>query len=171
MSWFSPFSTLFLGRLRTLAWRGAKRWVRQSFPSVPTISTEELAHWLEADSPNPPVLIDARRLEEYRVSHLPNAYHAKTIAEVENLGLSKDAPIVIYCSIGYRSARLAQALRAAGYQAVNLEGSIFQWANEHRALNTFQRSSTHEEAQVTHTVHPYNTFWGLLLEPHCSRPS
>ena len=170
MSWFSPLLTFFSSHLRTLAWEGAKHWVRKSFPSVPAISTERLARWLEVDSPAPPVLIDARHLEEYMVSHLPGAYHAKTIAEVERLGFSRNVPIVVYCSIGYRSARLAQALRAAGYQAVNLEGSIFQWVNEHRTLVTYEQSSI-EEAQVTRTVHPYNTFWGLLLEPHCSTPS
>jgi len=45
---------------------------------------------------------------------------------------------------------MAQPLRAAGCVRVqNLEGSIFQWANEHRPV--------HETASVTR-VHPYNAF-------------
>ena len=40
-----------------------------------------------------------------------------------------------YCAVGYRSAEMATQLRAAGFTNVrNLEGSIFQWANEHRPL-------------------------------------
>ena len=167
MNWFFPVSTYG----RSLAWKVTKRWVRQSFPSVPTVSTAQLAQWLEADSSSHPVLIDARKLEEYAVSHLPNAYRAKTVAEVESLALSKNTPIVVYCSIGYRSGRLAQALRAVGYRAINLEGSIFQWANEKRALATDEKESKEQKKeeqidqnkQVTHKVHPYNSFWGLLL--------
>ena len=50
-------------------------------------------------------------------------------------GIAKDAPIVTYCSVGYRSGKMAERLQAAGYTNVrNLEGSIFKWANEHRPL-------------------------------------
>ncbi len=149
--------------VRTLAWKGVKDWVRRSFPSVPTISTTELAQQLTAPSA-PPVLIDARKLEEYTLSHLPGAYQAQTVAEVEKIGISKDKSVVVYCSIGYRSGRLAQALKAAGYQATNLEGSIFQWANEGRALVTSQGVQASQTEQATSKVHPYNALWGLLLE-------
>ncbi|MBE9063926.1 rhodanese-like domain-containing protein [cf. Phormidesmis sp. LEGE 11477] len=177
MSWFSSFSFY----IRTLAWKGVKHWIRRSFPSVPTISTAQLARWLAADPSTLPHLIDARKPEEYAVSHLLGAYRAKTIPEVDKLGISKDTPIVVYCSVGYRSARLGQALRAAGYRAINLEGSIFQWANEHRplvteplvtkgsvtgSLVTGQGPPIAEGTRATHEVHPYNTFWGMLLNPN-----
>ena len=52
---------------------------------------------------------------------------------------------------------LVQRLRAAGLPVVlNLEGSIFQWALEGRAL----ASST---GQAVRWVHPFNARWGLLL--------
>ncbi len=156
MNW----SSLFSSYVRSLAWKRIKRWVRESFPTVPTISTAELADQLERPSA-PPVLVDAREPEEFALSHLPNAYQAQTIAEVVQAGITRDMSVVVYCSIGYRSARFAQALNEVGYQATNLEGSIFQWANEDRPL------VTNRNGQVVSTdeVHPYDTLWGLLLEP------
>jgi hypothetical protein len=58
---------------------------------------------------------------------------------------------------------MAQRLRAASFVRVqNLEGSIFQWANEHRPL-------VHKTASVTR-VHPYNAFWGRLLDEDVRAP-
>ncbi|MGB3296072.1 MAG: rhodanese-like domain-containing protein [Phormidesmis sp.] len=141
--------------LRAFTWQAIKGWVRQSFPAVQTISTAELADWLGQDSQ--PVLIDARRPAEYAISHLPQAIQANSVEAVEAAAIPKDEPIVIYCSVGYRSARLGHQLQAAGYQVMNLEGSLFQWANEGRSLRA--------AAGPTRQVHPYNPLWGMLLDP------
>ncbi len=152
MAWLSSA----LNPLRTLAWKGVKRWVHQSFPSIESISTADLADWLAQAAPAP-VLIDARREAEYAMSHLPQAIWANTVEAIEAAGISKESPIVLYCSVGYRSARLAQTLQAAGYSVMNLEGSLFQWANEGRPLVA--------DGGATHQVHPYSRLWELLLEP------
>lgn len=71
----------------------------------------------------------------------------------------KTDKIVVYCSVGVRSAQFAEKLQQAGYPNVyNLNGSIFEWANENRPLYQGQQ-------QVTQ-VHPYNSFWGKLLVPN-----
>ena len=71
---------------------------------------------------------------------------------------AKDAPIVTCCAVGYRSGAMAHRLRAAGYtQVQNLEGSIFQWANEHRPLV--------DGGERVTKVHPYTQGWGRLLAP------
>jgi 3-mercaptopyruvate sulfurtransferase SseA len=78
-------------------------------------------------------------------------------------GVSKETPLVTYCSVGYRSGALATKLRAAGFTSVrNLEGSIFQWANEHRSL-------VREDKPVA-TVHPYSGLWGRLLNDDVRAP-
>ncbi|MGB3570541.1 MAG: rhodanese-like domain-containing protein [Phormidesmis sp.] len=171
---------------RALAWKGVKRWVQRRFPAVPTLSTTELAHWLNtgaldtgaldtgtpaaettatettaAETTDRPIVIDVRNPKEYAVSHLPGAYRAKTVGEVKAAGISQDVPVVVYCSVGYRSGRLGQALAAAGYSVMNLEGSIFQWANEGRSLVTTKGGQT----LPTREVHPYSEIWGLLLDP------
>ena len=147
--------SFLLSPLRPLAWKGVKRWVRQSFPSVESISTADLENWLAQD--DPPLLIDTRQEAEYAVSHLPQAHRASTVEAIEAMGVSKEVPVVLYCSVGYRSARLGQQLQAAGYRAINLEGSLFQWANEGRSLVA--------AGQPTRQVHPYNRLWQLLLKP------
>ena len=144
--------------IRAIAWKIVKRWVRSSFPTVRQISTAELAAQIKN---NPPLLIDARQRAEYAVSHLPSAQQSKTVEAVEASGVSRDTPIVVYCSIGYRSSRLAQQLAAAGYSAANLEGSLFQWANEGRPLAA--------SGQLTCQIHPYSAIWGRLLESHLKR--
>ena len=68
-----------------------------------------------------------------------------------------DRPIVVYCSVGYRSSILARKLQDMGFTKVyNLEGSIFKWANEDRPLVQNQTTG--------YKVHPYNAHWGRLLE-------
>lgn len=154
---------------RAAAWWVVYRWVQRSFPGVPTVTTQGLAAWLsqgEAYSPMgpPPILpivIDVRRDYEFAVSHLPQAHHAPNLDAVLALGLDLQQPIVVYCSVGYRSARLVAQLQAAGYSEVyNLAGSIFQWANEGRVLVS--------QGQPVAAVHPFNPIWGLLLKPELS---
>jgi 3-mercaptopyruvate sulfurtransferase SseA len=74
--------------------------------------------------------------------------------QIQNAG--PGTSVIVYCSVGYRSARLAQRLRARGYEVSNLEGSIFEWANEDRALYQGDRRVS--------GVHPYDSTWGRLLE-------
>jgi rhodanese-related sulfurtransferase len=84
------------------------------------------------------------------------AGRSRASAEIGLLGAGRDVPVVTYFAIGYRSAELATRLRAAGFTHVqNLDGSIFQWANEHRLL-------AHEGAPASR-VYPYSKFWGRLL--------
>jgi rhodanese-related sulfurtransferase len=151
--------------LRSVDWFLLKKSLRHKFTKIEWISTSELANWL-ADKHRPaPVLLDVRTPEEWNVSRLPGARRVDPSASVETAaaGLSKDTPIVTYCAVGYRSGEMADRLRAAGFSNVhNLEGSIFQWANEHRPL-------VRGEERVN-TVHPYNTFWGHLLTDDARAP-
>lgn len=144
-----------LNPLRGLAWPLVKRLINQQFPDAQRISTHQLADWLLNDQPSP-VLIDVRGDAEYAVSHLPGAQHLPSVAAVQQADIPPTATLVLYCSVGYRSARLAEKLQAAGYQHVfNLEGSIFEWHNQGRPLVAGQ--------QPVEQVHPYNRLWGLLL--------
>jgi rhodanese-related sulfurtransferase len=138
-----------------LAWPAVKARIAKEFPSVKKVSTAELAK--ELDSRERPVLLDVRTATEFDVSHLPDAQHVDPEADASGVKLAKDAPIVTYCSVGYRSARFAERLEKAGFRSVrNLEGSIFQWANEGRPLLNTQGPAT--------MVHPYDRKWGTLLE-------
>ena len=150
---------------RSIEWFILKQSLRHRFPRVEWITTEQLADWLADKNRPPPVLLDVRTEEEWNVSHLPGARRVDPNASVEQAaaGSAKETPIVTYCAVGYRSGELARKFRAAGFTNVrNLEGSIFQWANEHRPL-------AREDEAVT-TVHPYSSLWGRLLNDEVRAP-
>ena len=139
-----------------------KALVRASFPGVPQMSVEELDRRLDEEPA--PLVIDVREPFEYEVSHLPGAFHAQgediagLIAEVE-----PDRPVVLYCSVGYRSsAAVADLIQSRDPdlqgRVWNLEGSIFEWANSGRPVYRGQ--------ERTDRVHPYGRQWSKLLEPH-----
>ena len=160
--WLVPVALLCLGALLSwhwLGWQAIKVETRHKFPAVPRIQTKELAAWLDDPSRPPPVLIDVREAAEFDVSHLADARRAEPGSDPATLHLPRDQPVVTYCSVGYRSAAFGQRLRQAGYTRVqNLEGSLFQWANEGRPVVA-------DDGRRSERVHPYNKIWGLLLKP------
>jgi rhodanese-related sulfurtransferase len=159
-----PFLTLllmlgiaFTGTSHAIGWTLVNARVRSDFPDVKRISTAELAAWLNDPARPAPVLLDVRTREEFAVSHLQGAEHVQPDASASAVRYAKSRAIVTYCSVGYRSGGFAKKLIDAGYTHVlNLEGSIFAWANEGRPV--VQNGGGVEK------VHPYNRTWGLLLK-------
>ncbi len=127
--------------------------VRTAFPDVEQISTDSLANILAAGQDV--YLLDVRTEDEFRVSHLPGASNIDP-DETEFGDIPQDATIVAYCSVGYRSSALADRLQDAGFNVVNLEGSIFQWANEGRPLEDANGPAT--------KVHAFDKTWSRLLK-------
>ncbi len=149
---FSGFSAAALEAMKQL--------VRSKFPKVRQLSTEELARWL-ADTNSPsPILLDVRKPEEFAVSHLPGAKRVEPSIKAADLipTFPTNRTAVVYCSVGYRSSELATRLLDAGFTNVcNLEGSLFQWANEDRPME--------KDGKPASTVHGYNETFGRLLKP------
>ncbi|MGI9513917.1 MAG: rhodanese-like domain-containing protein [Anderseniella sp.] len=148
------------GTARAMDWNQTKELVRTEFPDAPQLSISGLSKHLERQS-LPPLVIDVRDAEEYAVSHLPGAVHAQG-GKLERLVRETGAqrPIVLYCSVGYRSARETEKLRRKGYSNVsNLEGSIFEWANAGKPL---VRGGPQSQIP-TDAVHPFDEAWGALL--------
>jgi rhodanese-related sulfurtransferase len=144
--------------LRELALALVVAVVRIQFADVPVISSRELAGRLTGQEGRPPVLIDTREPREYAVSHLPGALNLPTLQAVRRAAVPMDAEVVVYCTVGYRSAHLARQLQDAGYTDVaNLQGSIVAWHNEGLPLVS--------GGIAVDRVHPYDAFWGRLLEP------
>ena len=143
----------------TLTWSEVISDIRDKYPDVKQLRTDVLYSWLTDPKSKPTILIDARGMEEFRISHIKGARNIPyDNAPLKHLtDIKPDDPIVVYCSVGYRSSILARKLHDMGFMKVyNLEGSIFKWANEGRPL---------VQGKVTvHKVHPYNAHWGNLLE-------
>ena len=142
--------------VRAETFESIKQTVRKTFPTVRQISTVELAAWLADTNLAQPLLIDVREKEEFAVSHLRGARNLQSVERVKSALPSNAQPVIVYCSVGYRSSELAEKLQRAGVTNVtNLEGSIFQWANEGRPL--------HRVTNEVREVHGYSRKWGGLL--------
>ena len=118
--------------------------------SIPLMSVEKLNGQLDKVK-----IFDVRELNEYLISHLPNAIHVgfdhfdKTIFDK----VKKDESIVLYCSVGYRSEKIGEKLQKMGFTNVfNLYGSIFEWVNKGYPVENFTNKNTKE-------VHTYNEQW------------
>jgi len=142
---------------RPVRWALLQRGLEARHPDVEWISTDDLANELASDTP--PTLLDVRQPDEVAVSQIPGARPVDPDASVEDLRqLDLEGPVVVYCSVGARSATLAERLKVAGVDSVrNLRGSIFAWANEDRLLVRGR--------QPVQKVHPYDAAWGTYLKP------
>jgi rhodanese-related sulfurtransferase len=111
------------------------------------------------------VLLDARESNEYAVSHIENAefvgYDSFNLDSVKDI--PKDKPVVVYCSVGYRSGLVAKQLVEAGYNNVfNLYGGIFDWTNHGLPV-------VNENNERVEQIHPYNSIWGIWVNKYEKR--
>lgn len=126
--------------------------------TVKIVSVNDLQQ--EMKQGNRPILLDARESKEYNVSHLQGGrwvgYDDFSLTAVKNI--PKNAPIVVYCSVGYRSERIGEKLQTAGYTNVrNLYGGIFEWINKgYPVYDNSQKAST--------KVHGYSAAWGVWVK-------
>jgi molybdopterin/thiamine biosynthesis adenylyltransferase/rhodanese-related sulfurtransferase len=83
------------------------------------------------------VVLDVREPDEYEQGAIPNAVHiprGHLESQVENRIADRDAPVVIYCAGGTRSAFAADTLGQLGYtDVVSMAGGFNKWKNEGRA--------------------------------------
>jgi len=120
--------------------------------SVPAINCAAL------DTMRNPTLLDAREKREFNVSHLRGArwvgYNDFSLARVQDI--DKSTPVIVYCSVGYRSEKISEELRRAGFQhVVNLYGGIFDWVNRTRPV--------FNDSGETNQIHAYDHRWGKWL--------
>ena len=128
---------------------------KMSRGKVPEISIGELQAEMQEV-----ILLDTREKAEYDISHIPGAiwvgYDDFDLERVT--GIDKKAPVVTYCSVGYRSERIGEKLLEAGFREVrNLHGSLFRWVNEEKEV-------VDNEGTPTKRVHGYNATWSKWLK-------
>ncbi len=105
---------------------GAVMAVSEALPEVPAAGVPDEA-WL----------LDVREDDEWAAGHVPSATHIP----LGQLGartaeLPQDEQIYVICRSGMRSARAAQALNGAGWQAINVAGGMQDWAAAGRPMRT-----------------------------------
>ncbi|RNL81430.1 rhodanese-like domain-containing protein [Nocardioides marmorisolisilvae] len=98
---------------------------------IPTVSVAQVPDPL----PDGLFVVDVREPVEWahgRIDgsvHIPMSQFVERIAEVPN-----DQQVLVVCKVGGRSAQVTQYLVQSGYEAVNLDGGVLEWAAAGRAL-------------------------------------
>lgn len=126
-----------------------KEVARYTSQRVPLIDVDQLK------DDNQWIILDARELKEYEISHIPGAkYVGYDDFDLERLSeIDRDQKIAIYCSIGYRSEKIGEKLQKAGFSRVrNVYGSLFEWANRGYQLEDSSGKNTSQ-------IHTYNKKW------------
>lgn len=118
---------------------------------VPQISADSLKNISS-------VILDTREKEEFEISHIKNAinvgYNDFSLDPLN--AIEKDTTIIVYCSVGYRSSKIAQILIDAGFKDVrNLNGGIFKWVNQNNEIVN--------HSVKTDSLHTYNKRWGRYV--------
>jgi sodium/bile acid cotransporter 7 len=97
------------------------------------------------------VFVDVREAKEQKVSMLPGAItEAQLLRSPEKYG---DRILIGYCTISYRSGKLAQKLKAKGLSMLNLRGGLLAWV--HDGGKVYDRNGE------TRRIHVYGRKWNL----------
>jgi rhodanese-related sulfurtransferase len=103
---------------------------------VHEISIDEVKARLDRDDNF--LLVDVREESEFANDHLPKAIHlGRGIIErdIEERVPALDAPLILYCGGGYRSALAAENLQKMGYTNVlSMDGGIRGWREKNYPL-------------------------------------
>lgn len=95
--------------------------------------------------------VDARAPAERKVSTIKGAIpHEQVLAHPERY---QDRPLIVYCTIGYRSGLMVRRLRKAGLEAYNLRGSLLSWVHAGQPL--------YHDDERTKRLHVYGETWDL----------
>jgi rhodanese-related sulfurtransferase len=95
------------------------------FEPTPSVSPAEAASRVAEGW----MLLDVRTDGEWAEARIPGAVHIPMDQLTVRLNEVADR-VVCVCAVGARSARVAQFLAAQGYEAVNLDGGIYAWADD-----------------------------------------
>lgn len=95
---------------------------------LPSISVDQLPEQL----PEGTVLLDVREDDEWAAGHVEGAVHVPMNQLPQRLQfdpgpLTPDAPLLVVCKVGGRSAQVVAWLVRQGYDATNLTGGLLAW--------------------------------------------
>ena len=73
------------------------------------------------------MLLDVRTEDEWADGRIAGSVHIPMDQLIQRLDEVRDR-VVCVCTVGARSARVAQYLNAQGREAANLDGGLYAWA-------------------------------------------
>jgi len=121
---------------------------KKDFPGVPDIQISDAMRLLQEGKA---LFIDVREEKEQEVSMLPGAVTEKQF--LKNPGKYRDRTLVGYCTISYRSGKLAEKLNAQGITLLNLKGGLLAWVHA--------GGKVYDQSGETKRIHVYGKKWNL----------
>jgi sodium/bile acid cotransporter 7 len=121
---------------------------KKDFPDVADIAPAEAMELLKTGRA---VFVDVREGKEQEVSMLPGAITEKEF--LKHPERYRDKVIIGYCTISYRSGKLAEKLKARGMTMLNLQGGLLAWV--HAGGKVYDRNGE------TRRIHVYGRKWNL----------
>ena len=121
---------------------------KKHFPKVKDFSVEQI---LQLKDRRKIILVDIRKTEEQAVSMIAGA-----IPEIEfrrKPSAYRDYIIIGYCTIGFRSGKLARKLKKKGISMYNMQGGILAWLHAGGIV--------HKDGKPVNRVHVYSRKWDL----------
>jgi rhodanese-related sulfurtransferase len=98
--------------------------------SIPTVPVDGVPDPL----PQGVSVLDVREDIEWLHGHIDGAVHIPLSQLTTRVGDLPEGQILVVCKIGGRSAQATMYLTAQGYQAVNLDGGMIDWASAGRPM-------------------------------------
>jgi rhodanese-related sulfurtransferase len=127
--------------------RALQEWIERAEREIgaPTVAPGAVA-----GLPDDLVVIDVREAREIAVSRLEGALALDSDDDRAGfLAQDDDRPVLVYCTVGWRSAKYAAELAALGRTAYNLRGGLCGWAAAGLPL-------VDDQGQVTRAIHAYS---------------
>jgi len=121
---------------------------KKEFPGVADIDAKAAIGLL---SDPDVVFVDVRKPEEQAVSMIPGAITGDQF--LDHLDQYRGGRTIVYCTISYRSGKLADKLHQEGISITNLEGGLLGWVHAGGPLV--------REGQPVRKLHVYGRKWDL----------
>ncbi|WP_309649264.1 rhodanese-like domain-containing protein [Nocardioides sp.] len=97
---------------------------------IPTVSIDGVPHPL----PEGLAVLDVREPLEWEHGHIEGAVHVPLGELTERLADLPDAQTLVVCKVGGRSGQAVGYLAQQGYDVVNLDGGMLDWAAAGRPM-------------------------------------
>jgi len=97
---------------------------------VPNVAVQDLPDPI----PDTLAVLDVREQVEWDHGHIDGATHIPLGELGARIGDVPQGSLLVVCKVGGRSAQAAAYLAQQGYDAVNLEGGMVDWADAERPM-------------------------------------
>ena len=121
---------------------------KKSFPEVADLSAERALKLMDGGRV---VFVDVREPREQALSMLPGAITDREF--LRNPEAYRDLLIIGYCTISYRSGKLARKLQKKGIHMHNLRGGILSWLHA--------GGRVYKDGEPVNRMHVYGRKWDL----------